>query len=351
MARRRAIVVVLVVLAVCVFGIWVGWRPSSSTPPQVVSTPRVRVVYLAFSTAALPIKIAQQRFAAANGIEIEMGTAAKGGLALQAVQDGVEFEATGGLGDQPWLDAVAEGHRETVAYMQLLTSVDEPFDAFIARAGTAFASVRDLKGRRVGLLASPHLRVHFDIALEAAGLTESALAGGAPLMPADHNLLLQQLRDGGVDAPEAVYTIQPFLQRELTTGRARMFSPAPLTTALNLKVMPVGTYHVNTRWLAKNGDTARRFFKAVYEAVDWMRSTIERPARTFRTSRRAQFRPRWRRLSPCRCSGNPERLTSNCIRRCSICCMSTRLCQRSYPPASCTFESRNFPSRVSNDAA
>ena len=271
MARRRAIVVVLVVLAVCVFGIWVGWRPSSSTPPQVVSTPRVRVVYLAFSTAALPIKIAQQRFAAANGIEIEMGTAAKGGLALQAVQDGVEFEATGGLGDQPWLDAVAEGHRETVAYMQLLTSVDEPFDAFIARAGTAFASVRDLKGRRVGLLASPHLRVHFDIALEAAGLTESALAGGAPLMPADHNLLLQQLRDGGVDAPEAVYTIQPFLQRELTTGRARTFSPAPSTTALNLKVMPVGTYHVNTRWLAKNGDTARRFFKAVYEAVDWMR--------------------------------------------------------------------------------
>lgn len=125
-------------------------------------------------------------------------------------------------------------------------------------------SVKDLKGKRVGILPTIVYKATLEALLRKAGVDP----GSVTMQPTDPMLQAQLLANGGVDA---LYTNDPAATGAIAAGIAEVVDPNHSESAeLYGEPFPFGTFYVSQAWATANPALTRAIAAALDEAVTYI---------------------------------------------------------------------------------
>jgi NitT/TauT family transport system substrate-binding protein len=125
-------------------------------------------------------------------------------------------------------------------------------------------SVKDLKGKRVGILPTIVYKATLEALLRKYGVDPASVT----IQPTDPMLQAQLLANGGVDA---LYTNDPAATGAIAAGVAELVDPNHSESAeLYGEPFPFGTFYVSQEWAAKNPALTRAIAAALDEAIAYI---------------------------------------------------------------------------------
>jgi NitT/TauT family transport system substrate-binding protein len=125
-------------------------------------------------------------------------------------------------------------------------------------------SVKDLKGKRVGILPTIVYRATLEALLRKSGVDPADVT----IQPTDPMLQAQLLAHGGVDA---LYTNDPAATSAIAAGVAEVVDPNRSESAeLYGEPYPFGTFYISQEWTAAHPALARAVAAALDEAVTYI---------------------------------------------------------------------------------
>lgn len=224
----------------------------------------------------LPLRVARALgYFEAEGLSVDMPEVAGGAKAIEALLGGSVDVAAGSMSDVVQL--AAEGHR----VREFLVVHSRPAIALAAAPGEASAirTVRDLKGRTVGVSASgsaSHQFLNFllasnglppdEVSVVPVGLAASSVAA-LEHRKVDAAVLLAS----AITQFESRHPGQAFIADTRTAAEAeRLFGSS---------TFPGVSLVAEDAWLSRNTETARRLVRAVKNGMRWVR---EHPAEQVR---------------------------------------------------------------------
>ena len=142
------------------------------------------------------------------------------------------------------------------------------FDGVIVREDSPIKELKDLAGKKVTVF--PGTTAERTFASVFHGLYPDLLMPTfTPKVPAQH---LQSLLNGESDA---LHAYEPFLSEGIVEHKCRKIYGSVYWAQTTPDPSPIGVGAVNSRWLAENPETARRFFAAIDEAVAFIEKDLE----------------------------------------------------------------------------
>ena len=207
------------------------------------------------------------RFDAKHGLNVEMDFVAGPGGLYTKMKTGNYDVATGA-----WLTTAilrARGNKVT----QIYSMTDMSAQGTVVQTGSSIKGYGDLKGKRIGIFGGPTGTTTFmlrTLSKKFYGfdlLKDSKLQFGAP------PLLWGALGKGELDA---VTTLDPYITRMIETKKFRALTSLgnAWQEKTGQRVLTV-TMSANDNWLKKNEDVAKRFVRALKEALEFVRSHPE----------------------------------------------------------------------------
>jgi NitT/TauT family transport system substrate-binding protein len=125
-------------------------------------------------------------------------------------------------------------------------------------------SVKDLKGKRVGILPTIVYKATLEALLRKSGVDPASVT----IQPTDPMLQAQLLASGGVDA---LYTNDPAATGAIAAGIAEVVDPNHSeSAALYGEPFPFGTFYISQEWAAANPALTRAIAAALDEAIAYI---------------------------------------------------------------------------------
>jgi NitT/TauT family transport system substrate-binding protein len=241
--------------------------PASAEPGAVSVTP-VRIGYTKLRIS-LPIFVAQERgLFRKHGIDAKLEVYDTGQPLGQALVEG-KIDVGGYFGFPISFNGILRTKRPF--YFVTLQQEDRVNRiSFFLRKKTppgqtpTITSIKDLKGKRVGILPTIVYKATLEALLKKYGVSLSDVT----IQMADPSLQPQLLSSGGVDA---LYTIDPAATAAIASGVAEIVDPNHSESAdLYGEPFPFGTFYISKEWAAKNPGLARQIADALDESIDYI---------------------------------------------------------------------------------
>lgn len=260
-------VAVLFAAVLCAF--WISaCRSSTSAASQETHASGVTSVRIGYTKLriSLPIFVAQQRgLFSKHGIDAKLEMYDTGQPLGQALGEG-RIDVGGYFGFPISFNGILRTKRPL--YFVTLQQEDRLNRiSFFLRRKTAPAqtpeitSIKDLKGKRVGILPTIVYKATLEALLKKYGVSPADVT----IQLVDPSLQPQLLANGGVDA---LYTIDPAATSAIESGAGELVDPDHSESAdLYGEPFPFGSFYVAEEWAAANPGLARSIGEALDEAI------------------------------------------------------------------------------------
>lgn len=141
-------------------------------------------------------------------------------------------------------------------------TTENGFDAILVNSNSTIKNLQDLAGKKVGGFPGTTAKVSFlQIFNEKFPELEQPI-----FMPLTPNLHIQSLQTGNIDA---LFAYEPVLSTGIINFNFRKIFPSVYGTQFSPN--PIGISAVNQKWLEKNPEIAKAFFKAIDKSVQFIK--------------------------------------------------------------------------------
>lgn len=140
-------------------------------------------------------------------------------------------------------------------------TTENGFDAIVVKQNSSIQSLEDLAGKKVGGFPGTTAKVSF-LQLFKEKYSDLEQPEFIQLTP---NLHIQSLKTGDIDA---LFAYEPILSTGIVKHNFRKIFPSIYGTQFTPN--PIGIGAVNQKWIEDNPETAKAFFKAIDQAVQFI---------------------------------------------------------------------------------
>ncbi|QMU65111.1 MAG: transporter substrate-binding domain-containing protein [Flavobacteriaceae bacterium] len=140
-------------------------------------------------------------------------------------------------------------------------TTENGFDAVVVKQNSSIQNLQDLAGKKIGGFPGTTAKVSF-LQLFKEKFSELEQPEFIQLTP---NLHIQSLKTGDIDA---LFAYEPVLSTGIVNHNFRTIFPSIYGTQFTPN--PIGVGAVNQKWLEENPETAKAFFKAIDEAIQFI---------------------------------------------------------------------------------
>lgn len=248
-------VIILIAIILALFRPW--------HTPSVTALPVVRVAYLPIYVD-LPLFVAQERgFFTKHGVKVEMlrfETSADMGSALV----GERADAAASIATNSALAIETRDPSRFRIFLVDAETKENPLSALLVSSKSKLQSVKELNGRTIGSFPGPTAQIFAPLALENLGLPK----GSYQLQELPVGSHITALESGRIDA---VVTYEPTATQAVMRYGSRRLVPALIESNV-MSPWQAGVWILGTDFANQHGDTAQRFVRAIYDAVEFIES-------------------------------------------------------------------------------
>lgn len=220
----------------------------------------IKVGYPAVSTS-LPLFVAiEEGLFKEQGLTIEPVRYETANQIVDALVAG-EIDATSVCADYPLLSMAAKQEDAFRIYAWEMLDTIIPFDLILSRKGSSIRSLADLEGKKIGTFPGTQLKHYLELILQKA-------LGRVPgvtiieMTPAEQ---IPALASGEVDA---LFTLEPMALMAVLQDVGQIIEQSPISKYIgDGRPFPAASFALSTRFLQKDGKTAKKFAKGMWKAI------------------------------------------------------------------------------------
>lgn len=184
---------------------------------------------------------------------------------------------------QPLMDALCGGKIDVAGYTafpitmsgQLRSKTDlyystaimeddkHPLSMLMVKKDSSISSIKDLKGKRIGILPTLAYKAWLGVILKENGISvdDVTIQNVAPAMTTS------ALESGTVDA---MFTIDPAVTTTIQKGIGKLLYEGAIVPKYMGSPFPFGSFNMTKAFVDKNPDTAKKIVKSLDEAIDFI---------------------------------------------------------------------------------
>jgi ABC-type nitrate/sulfonate/bicarbonate transport system substrate-binding protein len=222
---------------------------------------KIRVGYLPM-VSSLPHFVAVEKgYYKDEGLGVEASPIETSDLIAQDVVAG-RIDAGIELSIVPLLKQLESSENSAKIFAISSITSENGFDGIVVKANSPIKNLQDLSGKKIGVFPGTTAKNSLSDVFKAS-FPQVEMPTFIELDPAVH---IQSLDTGGIDA---LFTYEPTLTTGVINNGFRKISTS--IYAMQYSPNPIGARAINNKWLEKNPETAKAFFRAIDKAVEFIR--------------------------------------------------------------------------------
>lgn len=232
---------------------------------------RVRIGYMPY-TSNLPFFVAQEKgFFEKEGLEVEAIRFSSSKEAMDALLTGkIDAEGTIGLSTLFAIESASPG--QIKFFLPCVETNDKFANYLLVKKGSNISRIEDLKGRKIGTYSGTTQLLYLRLLLKELGIDPKK---DVTIIQVSPQLEIEAFGTGQFDA---LFTIEPAATIAMEKGIGDPLIKNPRGKYI-ISPFPAGAFPLATKFLHESPGKAKRIYKAIDRAVDFIKTNEDEAKR------------------------------------------------------------------------
>jgi NitT/TauT family transport system substrate-binding protein len=256
---RRVITLIIIILIIAIIGIsFLILRGRARKLEEV------KIGYMPY-TSNLPLFVALEKgFFKNEGLEVKTIKFGSSKEAMDALLTGkIDAEGTIGLSTLFAIEAASPG--QIKFYLPCVETKNKFANYLLVRKDSSISTVKDLKGKRIGTYTGTTQLLFLKLLLQKLGLDPEK---DVKIIQVSPQLEIEAFSAGQFDA---LFTIEPAATIAMEKGIGKPLLRNPRCEYI-ISPFPAGAFPFSTNFLREDPDKAKRIYRAIDKAVDFIKT-------------------------------------------------------------------------------
>lgn len=242
-------------------------KGNSETGVNANSTAQLDKVKIGYSQLriSLPVFVAKEKgIFEKNGLDVELEMFDTAQPLMDALVGG-KLDVAGYTAFPITFNGQIRSKKDLYYATAIMEDDKHPISMFVVKKDSTISSIKDLKGKKIGILPTLAYKVWLETVLKENGISASEveIQQVAPAMTPS------ALEAGTVDA---MFTNDPAVTTCIQKGIGKLLYDGAIVPQYMWSPFPFGSFNMTKDFVEKNPDVANRIVKSLDEAIDYINS-------------------------------------------------------------------------------
>lgn len=263
-SRVVSVVIILILLIILTSGCQENAKPTHAYTGNTNAPEKVKIGY-SLLRISLPIFVAEEKgIFKKNGLKVDLEEFDTAQTLMDALIGG-KIDVGGYTAFPITFSAQLRSKKDLYYATAMMEDDKHPISMFVVKKDSPISSIKDLKGKRIGILPTLAYKVWLETILKENGISPEEVTI-KQISPAMTPFALQS---GVVDA---MFTNDPAVTATLHQGIGKLLYKGAIVPRYWGEPFPFGSFNMTKDFVKKDPQTAKKIVESLDEAIDYINS-------------------------------------------------------------------------------